>query len=373
LWDASAQAEGWNYYTSPITVDLTPYAGMQIMLAMHAEDPPSNDGLWYDWFVDSIYIGNALAAVSFEPGTLSMMHHEQPGLHSNIPAGELRSKYLAQGGARTEKQWPVPMQSRNRQSMDRMLVGYDIYRLTSGQEGNESLWTLLTDESITNLEFVDDDWTDLPNGTYRWAIKALYTAGVISAPSLSNAVVREQLYGTVVGFVRRSNNQGIAGATVSSGEYSATTNNAGAYSLYLPAGLHDITAAAAGFTSQTVEQMNIIPNQNITLNFIMIPSANEDPVSPVLATTLKGNLPNPFNPSTTILYDILEPCEVRLDIYNTRGQKIRTLIDAPINHGHHSVVFDGKDDHGRGISSGVYFYRFKAGKYLATRKMLLME
>ena len=117
----------------------------------------------------------------------------------------------------------------------------------------------------------------------------------------------------------------------------------------------------------------MIPNQNITLNFVMVPVSNEDEVYPVLATELKGNIPNPFNPSTTILYDILEPCAVKLDIYNARGQKIRTLINEAKATGHHSVVFDGKDDRGQSIASGVYFYRFTAGKYTATRKMLLME
>lgn len=387
LWDASTQTGGWNYYSAPITVDLSDYAGSQIMLALHAVDPPSNDGLWYTWFVDNIYIGNALTSVSFNPGALYPTHYRNTGNEASFdsvnantmkhsPAvsnADTASKRLAMGGVRTEPALPTAALSRSRDGATRVLTGYRIWRLSAGQEGNEAQWTQITDEIITTLSHIDDSWTSLPNGTYRWAIKAIYTAGVASAPSFSNSVVREQLYGTVVGFVRRGNGQGIPGATVSSGTYSANTNNAGAYSLYLPAGVHAITAAAAGFHPQTIEQISVIPNQNITLNFVMVPVSNEDEVYPVLATELKGNIPNPFNPSTTILYDILEPCAVKLDIYNARGQKIRTLINEAKATGHHSVVFDGKDDRGQSIASGVYFYRFTAGKYTATHKMLLME
>ncbi|HQB97651.1 MAG TPA: carboxypeptidase regulatory-like domain-containing protein, partial [Candidatus Cloacimonadota bacterium] len=65
LWDASSQAEGTNVYDAPITVDLAQFSGQQIMLAFHAEDPASNDGLWYTWFIDNIYIGNFVDVVRF--------------------------------------------------------------------------------------------------------------------------------------------------------------------------------------------------------------------------------------------------------------------------------------------------------------------
>ncbi|MDD2332728.1 MAG: choice-of-anchor J domain-containing protein, partial [Candidatus Cloacimonetes bacterium] len=67
LWDASAQTGGWNSYASPITLDLSMYEGLQVKLAWHAEDPESNDGLWYVWFIDDVYIGNEVTAVAFEP------------------------------------------------------------------------------------------------------------------------------------------------------------------------------------------------------------------------------------------------------------------------------------------------------------------
>ncbi|MDD4035457.1 MAG: carboxypeptidase regulatory-like domain-containing protein [Candidatus Cloacimonetes bacterium] len=372
LWDASIQTGDWNYYDSPITVDLSAFTGLEVILAFNAVDPPSNDGLWYTWFIDNIYIGNAISGIVFNKTQLYAPRSSVARtLSSSTP--DLLSRSIANGLLRQEGSLPSKFTGRCATPNHRALVGYQVYRLTTGQENNEASWIDVNTDIITNLELTDDSWETLPNGTYRWAVKAVYTAGVSSGASFSNSVVREQLYGTVVGFIRRQNNQGIAGATVSSGDYSATTNNAGAYSLYLPAGMHDITASATGFTSQTVEAINVLPNQNITLNFIMLPVSNQDEQIEVVATSLNGNIPNPFNPSTTIMYDILEPCPVTLEIFNTKGQKVRTLIDDWKNRGHHKAIFDARDDRGHSMASGIYFYRLTAGNYIRTRKMLLME
>ena len=83
------------------------------------------------------------------------------------------------------------------------------------------------------------------------------------------------------------------------------------------------------------------------------------------------NVPNPFNPSTTISYALMEQAHTRLVIYNSAGQKIRTLTDAVQNAGTHSVVWDGMNDAGAQVSSGMYFCRIEAGGFTKTMKMLL--
>jgi len=100
---------------------------------------------------------------------------------------------------------------------------------------------------------------------------------------------------------------------------------------------------------------------------------NEDPVTPVTVTALKGNFPNPFNPETTINFDIKEKAPVRIDIFNAKGQLIRTLVDETVNMGHHQITWNGKDNHGNSVASGVYQYRMQAGTYIATRRMMLMK
>jgi flagellar hook assembly protein FlgD len=62
-----------------------------------------------------------------------------------------------------------------------------------------------------------------------------------------------------------------------------------------------------------------------------------------------------------------------LEVYNLKGQLVRTLVNEEKANGNYKIVFDAKDQKGSPLSSGIYFYRLQAGKYVSTRKMLLME
>ena len=85
------------------------------------------------------------------------------------------------------------------------------------------------------------------------------------------------------------------------------------------------------------------------------------------------NYPNPFNPVTTISYSLKENIHTELVIYNSLGQYIRTLVDSPQDAGVYSIKWDGKDDHGSQVSSGVYVYTLHAGEFTKTMKMLLVQ
>lgn len=85
------------------------------------------------------------------------------------------------------------------------------------------------------------------------------------------------------------------------------------------------------------------------------------------------NYPNPFNPSTTIAYNLGKDTLVNLDIYNIKGQLVRNLHSGLQNRGTHNVVWNGKDNQGRATSSGFYFYRLKAGDKQITRKILMLK
>lgn len=86
-----------------------------------------------------------------------------------------------------------------------------------------------------------------------------------------------------------------------------------------------------------------------------------------------SNYPNPFNPVTSIKYDLAETSLVRMDIYNVRGQLVKTLLNQEMLAGTHSVIWDGKDGQGRSVSSGVYFYRMSLPNKVLTNKMLLLK
>jgi len=93
------------------------------------------------------------------------------------------------------------------------------------------------------------------------------------------------------------------------------------------------------------------------------------------AFALGQNYPNPFNPSTTVAYDIPEGKEVqvRLNIYNVRGQLVRTLVNEVKSEGSYQVQWDGSSNNGQKVSSGVYFYRLVAGEFNQTRKMVILK
>ena len=88
---------------------------------------------------------------------------------------------------------------------------------------------------------------------------------------------------------------------------------------------------------------------------------------------LHPNHPNPFNPETTIRYDVPETGMVRLRIYDVAGQVVRTLTDAFQPAGSYSVVWDGRNEQGDQVANSVYLYELRAGDYRAIRKMLLMK
>lgn len=93
--------------------------------------------------------------------------------------------------------------------------------------------------------------------------------------------------------------------------------------------------------------------------------------SPTFA--LYHNMPNPFNPETVIPYQLPEGATVRLTIHNLQGQRLRTLVHTEQPAGNHRVVWDGRDERGQPVASGVYLYRLIAGQREAVQRMLLLR
>lgn len=90
--------------------------------------------------------------------------------------------------------------------------------------------------------------------------------------------------------------------------------------------------------------------------------------------SLNQNYPNPFNPTTTISFTTTEnTVNTEIVIYNIKGQKVKSLVNERFDAGTHQVVWDGKDNNGKPVSSGIYFYRLRSGRYTSTRKMILMK
>jgi hypothetical protein len=88
---------------------------------------------------------------------------------------------------------------------------------------------------------------------------------------------------------------------------------------------------------------------------------------------LRPNVPNPFNPWTTITYDLPAASQVHIEIFDAVGRRVRRLLAAPIPAGRHSLQWDGKNDFGERVASGVYVCRMQAGTFVGTRRMTFLK
>lgn len=101
------------------------------------------------------------------------------------------------------------------------------------------------------------------------------------------------------------------------------------------------------------------------------PGPGGPPIPAVFA--LHQNYPNPFNPTTVVAYTVARRCHVTIRIFNILGQEVRTLVDTPQEAGQYRVTWNGTDQAGKAVASGVYLYRIVAGDFAASRKMVLLK
>jgi hypothetical protein len=130
----------------------------------------------------------------------------------------------------------------------------------------------------------------------------------------------------------------------------------------VPEGEHTYSVAAV-YTTGTSEYTDID---------VVVDLSNADDITPIV-TALKGNYPNPFNPTTTISYDLATEGRVNISIYNVKGQLVKTLVNEHQEAASHTAVWDGRDSGNKNVATGVYFYRMSTPSYDKTNKMILMK
>jgi hypothetical protein len=117
-----------------------------------------------------------------------------------------------------------------------------------------------------------------------------------------------------------------------------------------------------------------IADRDSTLNITMVYTVDnvEETIIPT-RTALNNNYPNPFNPSTRIAFDMANDGRVRIDIFDVRGARVTTLTNADYKAGSHYVEWSGKDEAGRNVASGIYFYRMQTEGFSETKKMMMIK
>jgi hypothetical protein len=159
----------------------------------------------------------------------------------------------------------------------------------------------------------------------------------------------------------------------------------GQVTVFLEPGTHDYTYTAAdNWGSENSWTINLEDGTEIgsgeggangtyDFSFVLEPIVDAEDDVPELTYSL-GNYPNPFNPVTNINFTNLENEHVKIEIFNARGQKVNVLVDEKMLPGNHSVIWDGTDDRGDNVASGIYLYKMKAGgRYTSTKKMILLK
>ncbi|OPZ65159.1 MAG: ASPIC and UnbV [bacterium ADurb.Bin478] len=120
--------------------------------------------------------------------------------------------------------------------------------------------------------------------------------------------------------------------------------------------------------------LNVAVNQIMTMTEGSTSSAKQIANATVRDHRLYQNCPNPFNPCTTIHYDLAEACQVSLTVYNMLGQVIAVLEDDVFRtRGNNTILWDGRDQWGHDVPAGIYFCQLRAGAFREVRKMALMK
>jgi hypothetical protein len=203
-----------------------------------------------------------------------------------------------------------------------------------------------------------------------------YEAGTLSTGALTGIITNEE------------SGEPINGAEVLlipvGASYTTDDYNNGLYVFHdVPPGTYQVTASAEGFESK---ELTVEANAH-DFSFLDFSLASASPpvsVGPANAETqlpqefaLYQNFPNPFNPETVISYQIPEdafvPQKVVLKIYNLQGQNVRTLVEDKQPPGTYTVFWDGKNDFGEIVSSGLYIYQIKIGRFIQNNKMIFLK
>lgn len=296
--------------------------------------------------------------------------------------------------------------------------------LNVGADGNISFWRKVSSESgydwlkfsIDNQELGSwagtQDWTQFTypvtagTRTFKWTYSkdVSYTSGsdcawiddIVFPMSGSSDIamlylpVTELAYGNVMPgetvsrdfTLRNLGNIAVTGSIASPAGFTLSSMGSllpSNYNYSLEAGQTKIFSLSYDATEPTQINESIVITSNDLSNPVQTISVslqvvdNDDPtVNPVI-TKLVGNYPNPFNPETSIRFSLREAGNVSLRIYNLRGQLVRTLINSNYQSGNHTVVWNGRDNNGNSVSSGIYMYRMESPGYNKTLRMMLVK
>ncbi|MFO7895410.1 MAG: carboxypeptidase regulatory-like domain-containing protein [Candidatus Cloacimonadales bacterium] len=177
-------------------------------------------------------------------------------------------------------------------------------------------------------------------------------------------------YGYLAGTISDLNGNGLADAQILVGEYSTSSDEQGQYQLELPTGAYNVACALEGYQIPAEQEVTIIAEETETVDFVLEPLAFSDE-NELSNEMILSNYPNPFNPETTIFYDIPSNQNAQLKIFDAKGRVVAEYRDLPGGRG--SLIWQGQDQQKQAVASGIYFYQLESAEQKIIRKMLLLK
>ncbi|MEA2095193.1 MAG: FlgD immunoglobulin-like domain containing protein [Candidatus Cloacimonadota bacterium] len=154
------------------------------------------------------------------------------------------------------------------------------------------------------------------------------------------------------------------------------SDSIGNFEYKLPAGIYNVYSERVFYEDVIEYQVEVIDGQFTQLNIPMYETVDIDnnKIIPMKNNLDLTNFPNPFNPVTTISFSVTQNSDfVNLEVYNIKGQKVKTLLNEQMQKGKHSIVWLGLDSNNKPVSSGIYLYKIKAGNQESVKRMLLLK
>ena len=265
--------------------------------------------------------------------------------------------------------WQAPNESRD-------LIGYNLY-----------LDSELIESEITETTYNYSDGLD--SGEHEFAVSAVFDAGEseqitatldveLPSPGLNEAVLegnnvqltwtiaipnarrnslreKESFARSITGFYVYRSDQEEPIAEVLVTQYTDELDTFGTYEYWV------VAKYSGNYLSDE--------SNHVTVEYTTVDEGEEYP----LKTELVNNYPNPFNPKTEITYSLKESGRISIEVYNAKGQKIKVLVNDIKEKGVYSAIWNGRNENGKEVPSGIYFYRMKKGRYTSTKKMILLK
>ena len=299
----------------------------------------------------------------------SAFNESQGGVFSMYPDEDLSAPYDVTAVVLNEND---VLLSWDHNELDRSLLGFNIY--------SNGVLEDTTDPDETSFMF-----NNLAQGTYLFWVTALFATGESDMSEMVSAIVAPA---TAPVADAGDDFTAVSGDEVTldgSGSYDINGDLL-SYNWTAPAGIELSNNAIASpvftapqVTEETQYTLSLVVSDGTFFSdpdevIITIVMTNNDE-NEVAAGNLEllGNYPNPFNPETEIVFNLKSSSEVELNIYNLKGQLIRSLVNGNMNSGEQRIIWNGMDSSNNAVGSGIYYYQIRSGKYTSTGKMVLLK